>query len=228
MTQQPLLSKAGFQIPGFLTSLLPVILSHVEQAAAIVPPPGPALQVKCCECGYESNTMEGFLDISLDITRASSLTKALARHTAAEYLDQENKYKCPKQGRLVRAVKRITIERAPNVLVFQLKRFEYSMFGSKIAKKVRDIKTTAHARIFVLACTLATLSLHDIFRLCPKGGNVSLVDANLFVSCIVLGTSGKPAVDSIGHLLGSHQANVAIANLVCRWSSTLSWTWRHT
>lgn len=80
--------------------------------------------------------MEGFLDISLDITRASSLTKALARHTMVEYLDQENKYKCPKQGRLVRAVKRITIERAPNVLVFQLKRFEYSMYGSKIAKKV--------------------------------------------------------------------------------------------
>ena len=38
---------------------------------------------------------------------------------------------------MVRAVKRMTIERAPNVLVLQLKRFEYSMYGSKIAKKVR-------------------------------------------------------------------------------------------
>lgn len=94
------------------------------------------MQVKCCDCGYESNTLEDFLDISLDISHASSLTKALARYTGKEYLDRENKYKCPKQGRLMRAVKQITIDRAPNVLVFQLKRFEYSMYGSKIGKKV--------------------------------------------------------------------------------------------
>lgn len=79
--------------------------------------------------------METFLDIALDISRASSLKHALERHTKAEILDRENKYKCPKQGRLVRAQKTITIERAPNVLVFQLKRFEYSMYGSKIGKK---------------------------------------------------------------------------------------------
>ena len=55
------------------------------------------MQVKCCECGYESNTVDDFLHISLEITRASSLTKALQRFTSGEYLDQENKYKCPKQ-----------------------------------------------------------------------------------------------------------------------------------
>ena len=93
-------------------------------------------QVKCCECGYESNTMESFMDICLDISRAPSLTMALERYTKPEMLDRENKYKCPKQGRLVRARKTITIERSPNVLVFQLKRFEYSMYGSKIGKKV--------------------------------------------------------------------------------------------
>ena len=54
-------------------------------------------QVKCCECGYESNTVDDFLHISLEITRAHSLTKALQRFTTGEYLDQENKYKCPKQ-----------------------------------------------------------------------------------------------------------------------------------
>ena len=46
------------------------------------------LQVKCCTCGYESNTVEGFLDLSLEITRAGTLEKALQRYTAAEYLDQ--------------------------------------------------------------------------------------------------------------------------------------------
>ena len=55
------------------------------------------MQVKCCECGYESNTVDDFLHISLEITRAHSLTKALQRFTTGECLDQENKYKCPKQ-----------------------------------------------------------------------------------------------------------------------------------
>ena len=40
------------------------------------------------------------------------------------------------QARLVRALKRLTIDRPPNVLVFQLKRFEYMFHGSKITKKV--------------------------------------------------------------------------------------------
>ena len=43
---------------------------------------------------------------------------------------------CAVQARLVRALKRLTIDRPPNVLVFQLKRFEYMFHGSKITKKV--------------------------------------------------------------------------------------------
>jgi ubiquitin carboxyl-terminal hydrolase 36/42 len=96
-----------------------------------------AVQVKCCECGYESATREGFLDISLEITRACSLRQALGHYTRPEYLDAENRYKCPKQARLVRASKRLSIERAPPVLVVQLKRFEFAAHGSKIAKKAR-------------------------------------------------------------------------------------------
>ena len=95
------------------------------------------LQVKCCECGYESNTREGFFDISLEITRAATLARALQQFTRPEHLDAENKYRCPKEARLVRAVKRISIERPPNVLVIQLKRFEYARHGSKITKKAR-------------------------------------------------------------------------------------------
>ena len=41
------------------------------------------------------------------------------------------------QARLVRALKRLTIDKPPNVLVFQLKRFEYMFHGSKITKKVQ-------------------------------------------------------------------------------------------
>ena len=55
---------------------------------------------------------------------------------AGEVLDGGNKYKCPKQKRGVRAVKRMTVDAAPNVLMIQLKRFEFSLSGHKISKKV--------------------------------------------------------------------------------------------
>ena len=38
----------------------------------------------------------------------------------------------------MRATKQITVSSAPNVLVVHLKRFEYSLYGHKISKKVRS------------------------------------------------------------------------------------------
>ncbi|KAI7838812.1 hypothetical protein COHA_007427 [Chlorella ohadii] len=92
-------------------------------------------QVKCSECGYESNTYDPCIDLSLEITRAQTVKRALERFTAGEALDGANKYKCPKQQKAVRAVKRMTVDAAPNVLMIQLKRFEFSFSGHKISKK---------------------------------------------------------------------------------------------
>ena len=39
-------------------------------------------QIKCAECGYESNTYDPCIDLSLEITRAQSVLKALERFTA--------------------------------------------------------------------------------------------------------------------------------------------------
>ena len=44
--------------------------------------PSHTLQVKCSECGYESNTFDPCIDLSLEITRAASVKKALERFTA--------------------------------------------------------------------------------------------------------------------------------------------------
>ncbi len=41
------------------------------------------------------------------------------------------------QGCKVRATKQIMVHAAPNVLVVHLKRFEYSLYGHKISRKVR-------------------------------------------------------------------------------------------
>eukprot|EP00232_Nephroselmis_pyriformis_P018142 CAMPEP_0182895866 /NCGR_PEP_ID=MMETSP0034_2-20130328/25936_1 /TAXON_ID=156128 /ORGANISM="Nephroselmis pyriformis, Strain CCMP717" /LENGTH=402 /DNA_ID=CAMNT_0025029715 /DNA_START=59 /DNA_END=1264 /DNA_ORIENTATION=+ len=91
-------------------------------------------QVKCMSCKYESNTFDPFLDLSLEINKASTLNKALQAFTIQEVLDGDNKYKCDKCKRKVRAIKQFTINKAPNVLTVQLKRF--SFFGGKINKKV--------------------------------------------------------------------------------------------
>ena len=95
-------------------------------------------QVKCLECSYESNTFEPFLDLSLEVSRAPTLAKALSHFMRSDALDGANKYKCPREQRLVRAAKAFRIDRAPNVLIIQLKRFLYThASGHKISRKVR-------------------------------------------------------------------------------------------
>jgi len=98
-------------------------------------------QIKCTQCDYESNTYDPFLDLSLEISRAHSVQKALQRFTASEVLDGQNSYKCSKQNKMVKAVKRMTIEDAPNTLIIQLKRFEFSRSGRKISKQVEFDET---------------------------------------------------------------------------------------
>mmetsp|Transcript_1865 Transcript_1865/g.4253 ORF Transcript_1865/g.4253 Transcript_1865/m.4253 type:complete len:554 (-) Transcript_1865:1337-2998(-) len=93
-------------------------------------------RIKCHGVDYESSTYEAFMDLSLEINRAATITRALQHFTAKETLDGDNKYRCPKNNKLVRAEKQITIEEAPNVLTIHLKRFQFGGMGSKITKPV--------------------------------------------------------------------------------------------
>ena len=49
------------------------------------------------------------------------------------------------QGCKVRATKQIMVHAAPNVLVVHLKRFEYSLYGHKINRKVRSAPEQSHS-----------------------------------------------------------------------------------
>jgi ubiquitin carboxyl-terminal hydrolase 36/42 len=53
-------------------------------------------QVKCMKCGYESNTFETYLDVSLDIKGADNVQKAFRDYTTPEILNKGNQYKCEK------------------------------------------------------------------------------------------------------------------------------------
>ncbi|XP_030546756.2 ubiquitin carboxyl-terminal hydrolase 23 isoform X1 [Rhodamnia argentea] len=81
-------------------------------------------QVKCMQCFYCSNTFDPFLDLSLEIAKADSVVKALKHFTAAEQLDGgERQYRCQRCKQKVRALKQLTVHKAPYVLTIHLKRF---------------------------------------------------------------------------------------------------------
>ncbi|XP_042479169.1 ubiquitin carboxyl-terminal hydrolase 25-like isoform X2 [Macadamia integrifolia] len=92
-------------------------------------------QVKCLSCGAESNKTDDIMDISLDLFQSNSLKEAMQRFFQSEILDGSNKYKCEKCKKLVPARKQMSILKAPNVLVIQLKRFE-GIHGGKIDRPI--------------------------------------------------------------------------------------------
>lgn len=93
--------------------------------------------ISCTRCGYESITHDATLDINLDIAKCSTLEKALRFFTAPEKLTRDNTYNCDGCKHKVKAVKRLSIHRAPAALSIQLKRFNsMSGWGGKINKMV--------------------------------------------------------------------------------------------
>eukprot|EP00484_Ammonia_sp_Unknown_P020975 CAMPEP_0197031480 /NCGR_PEP_ID=MMETSP1384-20130603/10476_1 /TAXON_ID=29189 /ORGANISM="Ammonia sp." /LENGTH=986 /DNA_ID=CAMNT_0042461013 /DNA_START=30 /DNA_END=2990 /DNA_ORIENTATION=+ len=101
-------------------------------------------QIKCCKCGYESNTYDSILDISLEI-KGPSVRTAFKHFTDPEILDDDNKYRCDNCKKKRKAIKQFTIFEPPNVLVVHLKRFECGggglFSGGKINKHVKFDET---------------------------------------------------------------------------------------
>ncbi|KAF5201474.1 Ubiquitin carboxyl-terminal hydrolase [Thalictrum thalictroides] len=106
-------------------------------------------QVKCMQCSYCSNTFDPFLDLSLEIMKADSLLKALTHFTTTEQLDGgERQYQCQRCNKKVKALKQLTVSKAPYVLSIHLKRFGSHVPGQKIDKKV-EFGPTLNLKPFV-------------------------------------------------------------------------------
>lgn len=71
-----------------------------------------------------STTFSHFQDLVLDIRNVASVDEALNLHFRKETLDTDNAYKCERCRKKVPATKRHLIERAPHVLLIQLKRLD--------------------------------------------------------------------------------------------------------
>lgn len=118
------------------------------------------------QCNHCSNKYDPFLDLSLEILRADNLHKAFANFTAKEQLDGGAKqYQCQQCKQKVKALKQLTIHKAPNVLTLHLKRFGSHMSGQKIDKKIQ-FGSTLDLKPFVTGpCVSLTLSFH-CFKTC--------------------------------------------------------------
>jgi ubiquitin C-terminal hydrolase len=96
-------------------------------------------------------TYDATLDLNLDIGKCPTLQKALRKFTAREKLTHDNSYKCDGCQHKVKAIKQLTVHRAPAVLSIQLKRFDLmGGWGGKINKFVECVISTA-----LFSCGLA-------------------------------------------------------------------------
>uniref|UniRef100_A0ACD5YPL1 Uncharacterized protein n=2 Tax=Avena sativa TaxID=4498 RepID=A0ACD5YPL1_AVESA len=106
-------------------------------------------QVRCTSCSHCSILFEPFLDLSLQIDKAATLVKALQHFTQEELLDGgEEEYNCQSCKKKVVAKKRLTIDKAPDVLTLHLKRFSPFNPCHKIDKKV-DFEPTLNLKPYV-------------------------------------------------------------------------------
>ncbi|KAG2243226.1 hypothetical protein Bca4012_022646 [Brassica carinata] len=93
-------------------------------------------QVQCTVCNNVSEQYENMMDLTVEIHGdAVSLEECLDQFTAKEWLQGDNMYKCDRCSDYVRACKRLTIRRPPNVLTIALKRFKGGRYG-KLNKRI--------------------------------------------------------------------------------------------
>lgn len=83
-------------------------------------------ELKCCKCGYRSQTFNSFQDLNLEVEGGiRSVKDSLRAYTRSETLDNGNEWRCEKCKVKVQAKKQMMICSPPNVLTLQLKRFNY-------------------------------------------------------------------------------------------------------
>ncbi|XP_021508845.1 ubiquitin carboxyl-terminal hydrolase 17-like protein B [Meriones unguiculatus] len=80
-------------------------------------------QIECLHCQGTSDSFDPFLDIPLDIRMAQSVKEALENLVEAEELCGDNAYYCHSCQEKTPALKTLTVQTAPKVLLLVLNRF---------------------------------------------------------------------------------------------------------
>jgi len=91
----------------------------------------------CKECPHHYDREEPLLAINLPVKNKRSIIDSLESFIEGEILDGDNAYYCEECKMKVKTVKRVSIKKLPNYLIFTLKRFEYD-FDMNARVKVND------------------------------------------------------------------------------------------
>lgn len=95
--------------------------------------------LKCCACGYESATYDGFSHLSLELpqnSRQCYLTDCLDLYFNGESIDGWSCSRCQSNRG---AIKKLDISRLPPILVIHFKRFYVSTTSNSIEKKLNYV-----------------------------------------------------------------------------------------
>ncbi|XP_050546764.1 ubiquitin carboxyl-terminal hydrolase 36 isoform X2 [Daktulosphaira vitifoliae] len=95
-------------------------------------------EVTCGKCKHISTTFQHFQDLILDIRQSDTVNDALDNYFEKEPLDES--YVCERCRRQVAADKKFSIEKAPNVLCVQLKRYSVGLHGFSGNKNSKAIQ----------------------------------------------------------------------------------------
>lgn len=93
-------------------------------------------ETRCLTCETTSKREEVFLDLSVDLGEYNSVTSCLRQFSQEEMLYERNKFHCDNCGGLQEAEKRIRVKNLPQILVLQLKRFQFRYVPNIHYKKV--------------------------------------------------------------------------------------------
>ncbi|XP_029126755.1 ubiquitin carboxyl-terminal hydrolase 18 isoform X2 [Cajanus cajan] len=132
-------------------------------------------EVICTECEKNSNQYENMMDLTVEIHGdAASLEECLDQFTAKEWLHGDNMYKCDGCKGYVKAWKRLTVKRAPNILTIALKRFQSGRFG-KLNKRVTFPET-----LDLSPYTSEAGYGYDIYKLYAVVVHIDMLNASFF------------------------------------------------
>ncbi|AOA61543.1 Ubiquitin carboxyl-terminal hydrolase 13 [Komagataella phaffii CBS 7435] len=105
-------------------------------------------ETKCLACETISSRDEKFLDLSIDLTKDSSITNCLKNFSQMEMLNGSNKFYCDTCHSLQEAARTVNLKKLPKVLALHLKRFKYEEALQRNVKLFHRIAYTKTLRVF--------------------------------------------------------------------------------
>lgn len=126
--QKALLTDAKNRIPSIRSLPINKLDLHVKSTTALHRIFGGYTRSRLiCQspsCRYISDCYEPCLDLQMDLKGASNLYECLGKWAKKDLLCGDNAYKCERCNKKVDASKQMTVEKAPQVLTLQMKRFD--------------------------------------------------------------------------------------------------------